>query len=227
MLSLPIMLQDLLATLLVAAWSYFVVKRVSKLIYEAALSRGYPADSAVYFSRKSIHVLAGGVGAVLLPLAFHEALLPLAFTALFALYIHIMRRRGRLDPWYQQPGNSFEVNFIYMWGISAFIVWAITGSMLLASLPPFFVSIGDGATGIVRNLWRKRREKGVEGSVAMFISILPYSMLGGAVGVASAFVSTVVEKQEALDDNIAIPAASAAMIIAGRLLAPHLLSPLI
>lgn len=227
MLNFSELLHDVPPTLIVAAWSYAVVKLISRRIYQAAVSRGMTTDSAVYVSRKSIHILAGGVAAVLLPLAFKEALLPLAFTILFAGYVYLMRRRGRLDSWYQQPGNSFEVNFIYMWGISAALVWAATGSMLLASVPPFFVSVGDGVTGLVRNMRRKRREKGVEGSVAMLLAILPYSLLAGAAGAASALASTLVERQELVDDNIAIPAASAAIIIAGRVLAPHLLSPLI
>ncbi len=221
------LLQDLLATVFLAAWSYFVVKYISRRVHSFAASRGYPDSSAVYFARKSIHILAGGVGAIMLPLAFHEAILPLVFTLAFAAYVYAARRRGRLDAWYQQADNAFEVNFIYMWGISAAVVWLATGNMLLASVPPFFVSVGDGATGIVRNIRRRRREKGVEGSVAMFLSILPYSMLAGVAGVVAAVASTVAEKQGAVDDNIAIPAVSAAIIIAGRVLSPHLISPMI
>ena len=58
---------DLPVIVVLAVWNLFVVLVLSKEVYRHALKKGKSNNSSIYFSRKAIHFLAGGLTAVLLP----------------------------------------------------------------------------------------------------------------------------------------------------------------
>ena len=207
-------------------WVYIVVMFISKKFYELALKHGFPEHSATYFGRKVIHLLAGGLVAILLPFLFHEPILPLIMAALLTIAVYLPHRTGKLYRWFQDPSNMYEVDFTIAWGLMAFFLWFLDRSFWLAVVPMLFMAWGDGVTGIVRNFRYKRRIKAWEGSLAMLLVCLPIGAIAGWAGIVSAFVATVAEKQKYIDDNVAVPLVTVAIIVIAKFLFPAYLTSL-
>ncbi|HIP85424.1 MAG TPA: dolichol kinase, partial [Pyrodictium sp.] len=57
----------------------------TKALYDIMRKHGLPHNVAVYYNRKAIHVLAGGVVALLVPLLFSEPWIPFVLALVLAL----------------------------------------------------------------------------------------------------------------------------------------------
>ena len=190
----------------------------TKLVYNMLRRRGAPHNAAVYYNRKLIHIFAGGVVALLVPKLFTGAAIPLAISALLALFTYLPHRTGRLMYWFQVEENMYEVNFCIMWGVALTTAWILLGDPLYGVVPVVFMSFGDAVTGIVRNALFGRRTKHWIGNLAMLAVSLPAGvMLAGPVGGLAAVVASIVEKFESnpIDDNVLISLSSLAVLLIG------------
>lgn len=199
---------DFVLTIPLFVWVIFVTQFLSKWVYKYAVKKGYPEQSATYFGRKSIHIFASGLVALLLPFFFKEPLIPFLMAILLAIYTFLPHIQNKIFNWFQVKENLHEVNFCLMWGFSVLIGWFFDKSFWLGVIPTLFMSFGDGITGIVRNIKYKKRNKGWEGSLAMLIISLLIGAKMGLAGVIAAIFATVVEKFDFIDDNISIPVVS-------------------
>ncbi|MEM2182027.1 MAG: dolichol kinase [Nitrososphaerota archaeon] len=183
---------------------------MTRIIYSHFLSRGFPQRVAVYYNRKILHMLTGGLIAVLVPYIFQGPLLLILMVAILAIGNYLPHRMNKLFYWYQVEDNMYEVHFIIMWGVVMTIGFMI-GNIWLAVLPTIFMSFGDGITGIVRNSIYKRRTKSWWGNIAMMIICAPvgYAVIG-IPGLISGVAASLIEKFEYkwLDDNITVPLVS-------------------
>lgn len=117
-----------------------------------------------------------------------------------------------------------------MWALVIGVGWFLSGrSFWLPAIPILFMSLGDGVTGIVRNLVFKRRTKHWIGNVAMFLICAPIgyflsSNIDSPIsGLVAASVPSLVERFEkigkyVIDDNITVPLSSLAILFAAKLL---------
>jgi len=199
---------DLVITVPLFVWVIFVVKYFSRWVYDLAVKKGYPPESATYFGRKTIHIFASGLIALSLPFLFKEPFLPFLSALILAIYTYLPHRKKQLYEWFQAKDNIREVNFCLTWGLVILAGWFIDRTFWLGVIPALFMSFGDGVTGIVRNLKYKRRTKAWEGSLAMLIVCVLIGLKMGWPGVIAAISATIFEKLEFLDDNISIPAVS-------------------
>ena len=205
MITIEAIYQDLIITIPLFLWVLFVVKYFSKWIYDLAVKKGYPPESATYFSRKSIHIFASGLVALSLPFWFKEPFLPFLMALIFAIYTYLPHRKVRLYEWFQAKDNIREVNFCLMWGLVILAGRFFDKSFWLGVIPALFMSFGDGVTGIVRNVKYKKRTKAWEGSLAMLVVCVSIGLKMGWPGVLAALAATTVERFEFIDDNISIP----------------------
>ncbi len=214
---------DVLVTLLFIIWVLSVIVMISKEVYSYAISKNFDEMSARYLSRKTIHILAGGVIAVFVPFVYREPVTPFILSLILTFLLLYKRRQKNMMSWFQETNNFYEVDFTIMWGLSILIGWFFDKNLWLGVLPAIYMSIGDGITGIVRILVSKKRYKGVEGSLAMLASITPFSLVMGYGGLISALAGTLAEKQKFIDDNIAVPIVSLLILILFKLFYPQLL----
>jgi len=110
-------LNDLILTIPLFIWVVFVTQYLSRRIYNFAIKKGYPPDSATYFGRKIIHIFASGVVALLIPFLFQEPIVPFLMAIFFAIYTYLPHKKEKLFNWFQVKENIYEVNFCLMWGI--------------------------------------------------------------------------------------------------------------
>ncbi len=191
-----------------AVLSLYVVAVIgfAKIAYDAMRRWGAPHNVAVYYNRKLIHVAAGGVVAVLTPVLFTSPLIPAA--AAFAMAVLLLAaRRVRLMYWFQTRDNAYEVNFNVAWGASLLALWPLLGDPWLAVLPALFISLGDAATGVVRNMLFAKRTKHVAGNIAMALVTVPIGYAAaGLAGAVLGLVASAAEKLEAgpIDDNVIV-----------------------
>jgi len=209
MITIEAFYHDLVITVPLFIWVIFVVKYFSRWIYDLAVKKGYPPDSATYFGRKTIHIFASGLIALSLPFLFKEPFLPFLSALILAIYTYLPHKKGQLYEWFQKKENIYEVNFCLMWGLVILAGWFFDKTFWLGVIPALFMSFGDGVTGIVRNIKYKKRTKAWEGSLAMFIvCALIAGLKMGLAGIIAALVATIFEKLEFIDDNISVPAIS-------------------
>jgi len=209
MITIEAFYHDLVITVPLFIWVIFVVKYFSRWIYDLAVKKGYPPDSATYFGRKTIHIFASGLIALSLPFLFKEPFLPFLSALILAIYTYLPHKKGQLYEWFQKKENIYEVNFCLMWGLVILAGWFFDKTFWLGAIPALFMSFGDGVTGIVRNIKYKKRTKAWEGSLAMFIvCALIAGLKMGLAGIIAALVATIFEKLEFIDDNISVPAIS-------------------
>lgn len=217
---------DLIITLPLLLWIFFVIQYLSRWVYDFALKKGYPKHSATYFGRKIIHIFAAGVMTLFLPFFFREPFVPFVSGLLLGLYNYYFRRTEKLQDWYQVRENHHEVNFCIMWSLSILIGWFIDKSFWLGVIPALFMAFGDGITGIVRNFKYTKRNKAWEGSVAMFFTC---AVIGGLkmgwAGIIAAVGATFFE--EFNDDNIFIPLVSFITLTLFLYFSPGLTEPFI
>jgi dolichol kinase len=199
--------------------------------YRAMVARGMEPIRAVYYNRKIVHMLAGGVGSLMVPLVFTDPWYPLIAGLLFTLFTLLAHRvSGWRMYWFQTPENTNDVKFALMWAISVSTLWWVLGDPWLAILPALYMAFGDGVTGIARNALVRKRSKSPVGNVFMLLVCVPMGWVIGAHadpaipdwGVISAVVATVVERYEfgPIDDNVLITVAASAVLLLGTLVGP-------
>ena len=202
-----------------------VVLFLTRIPYQAMVDRGMEPIRAVYYTRKIVHMLAGGVGSLAVPLVFTDLWYPLVAGLLLTLFTWLPHRLGVLMYWFQTPENTNDVKFALMWAVSVSALWWLLGDPWLAILPALYMAFGDGVTGIARNALVRRRSKSPIGNVFMLIVCVPLGwVIGGHAdpsipwwGVTSAVVATWVERYEfgPIDDNVLITLAASAVLLLG------------
>ncbi|MCQ1534935.1 dolichol kinase [Methanosarcina sp. KYL-1] len=197
---------DLPIFAVLAIWNLFVLLVLSKKVYTFALKKGRSNNSSIYFSRKSIHFLAGGVTAMLLPFVAREPILPAMMAFGFAFTTYIPHKTDRLIYWFQDPENLYEVDFTLSWGLIVLFTWYIDKSFWLGVIPVLFMAYGDGITGIIRNLKYNKRTKAWEGTAGMLVLCIIIGAKMGIAGILAGILCSFVERIENVDDNITVPA---------------------
>ena len=198
--------------------------------YRAMVARGMEPIRAVYYNRKIVHMMAGGVGSLMVPLVFTDPWYPLIAGLLLTLITYLAHRSGLRMYWFQTPENTNDVKFALMWAASVSALWWLLCDPWLAVLPALYMAFGDGVTGIARNALIRRRSKDPIGNVFMLIVCVPMGwIIGGHAdpaipewGVISAVVATIVERYEfgPIDDNVLITVSASAVLLLGTLIGP-------
>ncbi len=216
--------RNLLTESLIATGLFAYVMMVvygTKPLYDFMRRRGLPHNVAVYYNRKVIHIFAGGVVALLVPVFFTGALIPLIIAMVLALMTYLPHKTGKLMYWFQVEENMYEVNFCVMWGVVITLAWMFLGSPIYGVLPIAFMAFGDAVTGIVRNALFKRRTKHWVGNLAMLAVSLPMGLyFAGAVGALAGTIASFIERYEKkpIDDNVLISSVSLAVLLIARAL---------
>ncbi|MBS7607414.1 dolichol kinase [Candidatus Bathyarchaeota archaeon] len=218
---------ELFAAAILLSWVIFVVMVLTKKLYDVMRRRGLEHNVAVYYNRKIIHILTGGLCALLVPLVFKTFILPLAISLLLSAFLLLYHRRKRLMHWFQTEDNTYEVSFCIMWGLILALGWLISGGdFRMGVLPIIFMSVGDAITGIVRNIMYRRRTKSWWGNLAMALFSMVVGAAVGLAGVLAGAVASLVEHFEfkPVDDNVLVPLASFLILLFARAFAPWLLA---
>lgn len=210
--------RELPYTIALLIWVIIVVYPLTLGTYKLMIKQGTPHIKAVYYNRKIIHILAGGVVSILIPLLGYETLYTIVpMVILLAILVYLPHKKGKLLYWFQDPDNINEVHFVIMWGLVMSLSWLIFKSWIYGVIPVAFMSFGDGVTGIVRNLLYSRRNKSWYGNLAMFAVTAPIGgFLAGIPGLISALLASIVEHFEIhrrIDDNITVPLVSFTVLI--------------
>lgn len=221
---------------ILAVYILLVVLFFTKKTYEWMTKHGVRKKDAIYYNRKLVHIFAGGVVVLLVPIVFSYPLFPL-FCGLalagFTYFFHM--RKGKMLYWFQTEENLNDVTFCIMWGLSIFVLWTILSlqgienAAWIAIIPSTFMALGDGITGIVRNAAFRERSKHPIGNVYMAFLCIPFGyylgLLGGGqqmaiVGIIAAFVASVVERYEIgpIDDNVLITLCSSVVLFIGSII---------
>ncbi|MEM2430823.1 MAG: dolichol kinase [Candidatus Bathyarchaeia archaeon] len=214
-------------TLLLLSWVIFVVMVLTKRLYGLMRKRGLEHNVAIYYNRKIIHILAGGLCALIVPVAFNSFILPLIISILLAFFLSFYHRKRRLMYWFQTEDNMYEVSFCIMWGLIISLGWILSGGdFRIGILPIIFMSIGDAITGIVRNMLYKRRTKSWWGNLAMALFSMMIGAIMGLAGILAGAAASIIEHFEfkPIDDNVLIPATSFIILLLAKILAPSSLS---
>lgn len=203
---------------------------LTRLPYQAMVDAGVAPIRAVYYNRKIVHMAAGGVGALAVPLVFNDPWFPLVCGLLLTLVTYLAHVSGVRFYWFQTDENRNDVKFALMWSVSIALLWWLLGNPWLAVLPSLYMAFGDGVTGIVRNALLRRRSKSPIGNVFMLLVCAPLGWhIGGLAdpaiplwGLISAIVATVVERYEfgPIDDNVLITVAASTVLLLGASIGP-------
>jgi len=202
-----VFIKDLLMAFFLFIYILIIVMIVTKQLYKYMINKGLPKNVAVYYNRKIIHITSGGLIAFLTPVIFAEPFTPFIFSIILAfitLYPHLT---GNLLEWFQTKDNLYEVNFCIAWGSSVLILWIMFNNPWISILPALFVSLGDAATGIVRNTLFRKRTKHWIGNIAMATVTAPLGYIfAGISGVIAGVAASIIERFEykIIDDNILI-----------------------
>jgi phytol kinase len=201
------------------------VLALTRLPYQWMVARGMEPIRAVYYVRKIVHMAAGGVGSIMVPLVFTDPWFPLISGLLLTLLLYLAHVSGWRFYWFQTGDNRNDVKFALMWASSVSLLWWALNDPWLAILPALYMAFGDGITGIVRNAVIRQRSKNPIGNVFMLLVCAPLGWFIGAQadpamplwGLASAVVATVIERYEfgPIDDNILITVAASAVLLLG------------
>ncbi len=203
-------LREVLLALVLGIYTLTVVYG-TKLVYDYMIGRGVPVNVAVYYNRKIIHMLAGGIIALVTPILFTSPLIPSLAALALGGFLYYHHRSHKLLYWFQTEENMYEVNFTIAWGISLLILWIALEDPRLAVLPGLFIAFGDAVTGIVRNYLFARRIKHWSGNIAMALVVIPMGYyLGGLIGAIAGLVASIIERFEfgIIDDNLLIALSS-------------------
>lgn len=203
---------------------------LTRIPYEAMVARGMEPIRAVYYNRKLVHMLAGGVGSLMVPLAFTDPWYPLVCGLLLTLLTYVAHGSGLRFYWFQTAENRNDVKFALMWAVSVSLLWWLLGNPWLAILPALYMAFGDGVTGIARNFLVRRRSKSPVGNLFMLLVCAPTGwVIGGLAepaipiwGLLSAIVATWVERYEIgpIDDNVLITVAASGVLLLGAFSGP-------
>ncbi|MEM1721197.1 MAG: dolichol kinase [Ignisphaera sp.] len=217
------LMYDILKAIPLFIYITFLVYFVTKHLYNFMISRGLKHNVAVYFNRKIIHMMSGGIVALLVPILFTEPFVPMFFAYLLAIAVYLPHRSRKIMSWFQTEDNMYEVNFCIAWGSSIFILWILTRDPWIAILPALAISFGDAVTGIVRNIFFGYRTKHWLGNIAMAIVMMPIGYIfSGLIGSLAMGIASVVERIEInpVDDNIFITLTVTAIIAINYLFMP-------
>ncbi|MDK2372975.1 MAG: hypothetical protein QI197_06310 [Candidatus Korarchaeota archaeon] len=193
-------------------WLFILVVWISVVVFW--ISKKVAEWQNLYVARKVIHILSGGLVAVLTPYLFKSPAIPLIGGVGMIVLTLLPRLRGEKFDWFQVEGNLGEVYFCITWTLVIVGLWYVDLSAGIAAA--LFMSVGDGVTGIVRNIVYKRWSKGTAGSVAMLLVSLPIGFFyKGYIGAIAAIVATMVERWPRVDDNLTVPIVSAVVMVLG------------
>ncbi|HIE55290.1 MAG TPA: dolichol kinase, partial [Chromatiaceae bacterium] len=182
-------MNEIFYSIILFIWVVFVVNVVAKKGYIYLRERRSEA-AGVYFARKIIHFLAGGLVAILVPFLYRSPLLPLILAIVLTIIVYVPHRTGNLMYWFQDPSNIAEVYFTIMWGIIITIGWLI--DVWVGVVPILFMAWGDGITGIIRNFRYSKRTKAWEGNIGMFLLCAPIGYIFfGLIGLLAALASSI------------------------------------
>ena len=203
---------------------------LTRLPYRAMVKRGMEPIRAVYYNRKFVHMLAGGIGSLMVPLVFSDPWYPLVCGLLLTLLTYAAHATGLRFYWFQTAENRNDVKFALMWAVSVSLLWWLLDNPWLAILPALFMAFGDGVTGIARNLLVRRRSKSPIGNLFMLIVCAPMGWIIGGLadptipiwGLIAAIVATWIERYEfgPIDDNMLITAAASGVLLLGTHVGP-------
>lgn len=219
--------EELGVTALLFLWVIFVATILTKSLYKWMKDSGLADNVAVYYNRKIIHILAGGVCAIIVPFVFETSFLPLVMAMLLALFLYVPHRVGRLMYWFQKEDNMYEVSFCIMWGIIITLGWLVSGgNFWFGILPALFMSVGDAITGIVRNTLYKKRTKSWWGNLVMALFSMSIGATLGLAGILAGVTASFVEHFEFkfIDDNITVPLVSFLILLLAKFYTPWLLT---
>ncbi|MBK1694778.1 hypothetical protein CKO09_08510 [Chromatium weissei] len=201
---------------------------LTRLPYQMMVKQGMESIRAVYYVRKIVHMLAGGIGSIMVPLVFIDPWYPLVSGFLLTLLLYFAHSSGLRFYWFQTDDNRNDVKFALMWSSSVSLLWWILNDPWLAILPSLYMAFGDGVTGIVRNAVIRKRSKNPIGNVFMLLLCAPLGWYIGAQaepsipewGLLSAIVATIIERYEfgPIDDNILITVAASGVLLLGSFL---------
>ena len=198
-----ITIYDVIWGAILTVWVAVVTLYISKFISKV---------TSPYVARKAIHMLGGGVVAILSPFVFSSPLVPIIASYALMLYLIVHRAKGKYLNWFQDKTNRGEVYFTFSFGTLLLLMEFLDGNYwqtkeaFIPLLPILYMSFGDGVTGIIRNYVYKRRTKGLWGSVGMALVCVPlgYSIFG-VNGAISGIIATVSELLPFIDDNLSVP----------------------
>jgi dolichol kinase len=222
-----ISIEETVATVLLFGWVIFVATILTKRLYKWMKSRGIENNVAIYYNRKVIHILAGGVCAVIVPFVFKTSFFPFVMAMLLAIFLYAPHKMGKLMYWFQTEDNMYEVSFCIMWGTIITLGWLFSeGDFWFGILPVLFMSVGDSVTGIVRNVLYKKRTKSWWGNLVMACFSMFVGAVLGVAGILAGAVASVVEHFEfpPIDDNVTVPLVSFLILILAKFYAPWLLT---
>ena len=222
-----ISMAEILASVILFLWVVFVVNFLTKNLYRLMRARGMRHNVAVYYNRKVIHVLAGGLVVLLVPFIFDTPIIPLIMASLLGALTYIPHKTGRLMYWFQTEDNMYEVSFCIMWGVILTLGWLISGgNFWFGVLPVLFMSFGDAVTGIVRNMLYKRRTKSWWGNLVMALFTIPAGSVLGLAGITAGAAASLIEHFEfnPIDDNVTVPLLSFLILALARFYAPWMLT---
>ncbi|MFW6104920.1 MAG: hypothetical protein ACOC6I_03670 [Candidatus Bipolaricaulota bacterium] len=211
-----------------------LITRLTEYPFIWMRSHGVEKNVAVYYDRKIVHMLAGGVVLFAVPFVFTEGTFPFpyAFPLIIGLVLSVAtlipHLTGDLLEWVQVEKNMNEVHFCFMWGVTVFALWIVFGNPWVAIIPPIFMAFGDGITGIVRNALYQKRTKSMVGNVFMLAVTAPAGyFLAGVVGIPfwgliAAVVASYIERYEfgPIDDNVLITVSASLVLYLGHLIGP-------
>jgi len=197
----------------------------TKKTYEWMRNRGIEEKDAIYFNRKFVHIFAGGIVTLFIPF-FSSPVFPLIAGILITLITFMSHVKGSKLYWFQTPEDKNDVNFCVMWTISIVGLWYILGNPWIAIIPALYMAFGDGVTGLVRNIFFKKRFKHPIGNCFMFAVCAPMGTILAFIStikgmtlwavVAAAFASYI-ERYEfgPIDDNVLITSSSSIILLIG------------
>jgi phytol kinase len=217
---------ELFETFLLLVWVLFVIMVFTKRLYAFMEHHGVEHNVAIYYNRKAIHILVGGVCAIVISLTFETALLPLLMAFALAVFLYVPHGTGKILNWFQTEDNMFEVSFAIMWGVILSLGWLVSGGVFMfGMLPILFMAVGDAITGIVRNVLYKKRTKSWKGNLAMALFCIPVGAILGVAGIIAGAAASIVEHFEfkPIDDNITVPLLSFLILLVAKFYVPWLL----
>jgi dolichol kinase len=204
-----------------------LVSFITKKTFDFMVLRGINKTDAIYYNRKLVHILAGGVIALFVPL-FNSPLFPLFSGIILAFFTLFSHRKGEMLYWFQNKRDFNDVSFCLMWGFTVYILWVLIGNPWIAIIPIAYMAFGDGITGIVRNAMFKQRTKHPLGNLYMFGICAPIGFIFAQISniegmivwaVIAAAGASIVERYEfgVIDDNILITITSSIILYIGFL----------
>lgn len=202
----------------------------AKFIYNWMIGKGLEREQAVYYNRKLVHIFAGGVVVLLVPFVFRSPWFPLFCGMMITVFTLVSHWSDHMMYWFQTEKNWNDVSFCFMWGVTVFGLWVVLDNPWIAVIPPAFMAIGDGITGIIRSFVFERRTKHFIGNVWMAAFCIPIGFYLGHLagngmifwGPLSGVFASVVERYEIgpVDDNILITVVASVVLLFGAWVGP-------